>query len=311
MSNPSIKISVIICTHNPRVDYLMRVLQHLQAQTLPVSVWELLLIDNASTDRLADRFDIAWHPFGRHVREDELGLTPARLRGIAEAGNQILVFVDDDNLLDCDYLEHAVALCNCFPFLAAWGGTLRPEFEEAPEDWAKPYVPEVALRDVDSALWTANPRDTSISPVGAGLVIRKIVADAYSKRIEKDNIAKILDRRGSSLMSAGDIDMVLSCPDLGFGFGVFPELGLTHLIPRSRITEDYLARLIYAKSFSWQVLQSNRFKQNSVPKLRHMIQTYIRVLLRRGRRHARMSWAREAGTRSAARWLAKQHDKMP
>ena len=43
-----ISISAIICTHNPRPDYLRRVLDALKAQTLPKEQWELLLIDNAS-----------------------------------------------------------------------------------------------------------------------------------------------------------------------------------------------------------------------------------------------------------------------
>ena len=78
-------ISVVLCTHNPRADYLDRVLVGLRRQTLSFQRWALLLIDNASNEPLANRFDIGWHPNGRHVREDELGLTPARLRGIAES----------------------------------------------------------------------------------------------------------------------------------------------------------------------------------------------------------------------------------
>ncbi len=71
-------VSVILCTHNPRADYLDRVLVGLRRQTLSFQHWELLLIDNASKESVADRFDIGWHPNGRHVREDELGLTEAR-----------------------------------------------------------------------------------------------------------------------------------------------------------------------------------------------------------------------------------------
>ncbi len=78
-----IAVSAIICTHNPRRDYLKRVLNALQAQTLPKDEWELLIIDNASEQALATDWDLSWHPLPRHIREDELGLTPARLRGIA------------------------------------------------------------------------------------------------------------------------------------------------------------------------------------------------------------------------------------
>src|ERR1700722_2249773 len=98
-------VSVIICSHNPRENYLRRVLDALRAQTLPAQEWELLLVDNASTEPLAGRFDLSWHPNARHVREEKTGLTPARLRGIAEANGELLVFVDDDNVLRSDYLQ--------------------------------------------------------------------------------------------------------------------------------------------------------------------------------------------------------------
>ena len=105
-----LNISVILCTHNPRKDYLRRVLAGLRAQTLPLHQWELLLVDNASAASLAGRFDLSWHPNARHVREEELGLTPARLRGIREASGAILVFVDDDTVLAPDYLEQALTV---------------------------------------------------------------------------------------------------------------------------------------------------------------------------------------------------------
>jgi glycosyltransferase involved in cell wall biosynthesis len=76
------QISVIVCSHNPRIDYLTRVLVALRDQTLSPERWELLLIDNASREPLSNGFDLAWHVRGRHVREEELGLTRARLRGI-------------------------------------------------------------------------------------------------------------------------------------------------------------------------------------------------------------------------------------
>ena len=88
-------VSVILCTHNPRADYLSRVLASLRGRTLPAEQWELLLIDNASEQPLAEIRDISWHPRGRHI--SELGLTLARLRGIQESDGGLLVFVDDDN----------------------------------------------------------------------------------------------------------------------------------------------------------------------------------------------------------------------
>ena len=92
------ELSVIICTHNPREGILNRVLDALKAQTLPRGRWELLLVDNASKVPLDSQWDLTWHAQARHIREEELGLTPARLRGIRESQGKLLVFVDDDNV---------------------------------------------------------------------------------------------------------------------------------------------------------------------------------------------------------------------
>lgn len=55
-------LSVIICTHNSRTNYMRRVLDALDAQTLPKEQWELLLIDNASREKSANIWDLSWHP---------------------------------------------------------------------------------------------------------------------------------------------------------------------------------------------------------------------------------------------------------
>ena len=81
-----------------------------ETQTLLKDRWELLLVDNASKPALASSIDISWHPNGRHIAEGEIGLAPARRRGICEASADLLVFVDDDNLLDPSYLLEALAI---------------------------------------------------------------------------------------------------------------------------------------------------------------------------------------------------------
>src|SRR6516164_8039420 len=167
-------VSVILCTHNPRPDYLSRVLAALRGQILPAEQWEFLLVDNASEHPLAEIWDISWHSRGRHIREPELGLTPARLCGIRESSGELLVFVDDDNLLAQDFLQHAAAISAQFPVLGAFGsGILEPEFEVQPPPELHSKFHLLALRRVASALWTNNPRDSECKPWGAGLCVTR------------------------------------------------------------------------------------------------------------------------------------------
>src|SRR4051812_12592949 len=101
------EISVITCTHNPRREYLAKVVEALKAQTLALDRWEYLLIDNASAAERKPTVELSWHPHARLAHEPKLGLTAARLLGIAEARGSLLVFVDDDNVLPPDFLETA------------------------------------------------------------------------------------------------------------------------------------------------------------------------------------------------------------
>jgi glycosyltransferase involved in cell wall biosynthesis len=248
----NVAVSVIICAHNPRPDYLRRALDALKAQTLPPPQWELLLIDNASKEPLASAWDLSWHPLARHVREDELGLTAARLRGIKEAGGELLVFVDDDNVLAPDYLNQALNLSRARNYLGAFGGNVVGEFETPPESWVNIMFSIFAVVDVKKEQWQCSPGTGAqlMAPCGSGMVIRKIVADYWAKMSATDPLRRGLGRKGASLAGSEDIDMSLCACVLGLAVGRFPQLQLTHLIAARRLKRDYLLRLAEESAFS-------------------------------------------------------------
>jgi glycosyltransferase involved in cell wall biosynthesis len=259
-------ISVIICTHNPKPDYLRRVLEALEKQTLPKDQWELLLIDNASKEPLADVWDLSWHPGAHHVRENELGLTPARLCGIAKARSDTLVFVDDDNVLRTDFLANTVQIATEFPFLGAWGGHVEGEFEQQVPEWLKPHLHALAVRDVDRDYWANYYADNRSMPFGAGFCVRKVVADAYAQALLSRPASRNLGRKGSSLVSGEDIDMALTAYDAGFGTGLFRRLRTTHIIPKTRMTVDYLCRLLEGIEYSTHLLRRQRNSSYTPPR---------------------------------------------
>ena len=243
-------LSVIICTHNPRRDYLDRTLESLRAQTLPSEQWELLLVDNASKEPLATSVDLSWHPQGRHVLETSLGLTPARLCGIREAASDLLLFVDDDNILQPDYLAVLLQLAADNPQLACFGaGRLEPEFEQQPAPEYLSRIHYLALRTVESSQWSNVPGDCII-PWGAGLAVRRAVAERVKDVVGTCPVRKQLDRVGQNLLCGGDDEFTYAACDMGFGKGLFPALRITHLIAARRVTPDYLMNLARGRYFS-------------------------------------------------------------
>jgi glycosyltransferase involved in cell wall biosynthesis len=215
------RVSVVIPTHNPRGDYLRRVIDALREQMLPREQWELLVVDNGSRvpikagagqqdNRSAGpqdaQLDLNWHANARVVREDKLGLTYARLRGFAEAKGKLIVMVDDDNVLAPDYLEAAVRIAQEQPALGAFGGKCLPEFEVEPEPWLEARGKGLGLRDrgereeffPEAAVaeggkvgkWEGGKVKRAVrefpdcAPIGAGMVLRRDAARAYAERLQ-------------------------------------------------------------------------------------------------------------------------------
>jgi hypothetical protein len=249
-------LSVVICTYNPRSDYFRRCLDGLRSQTLPLNRWELVVVDNRSDEPVANSLDLSWHPRARSVREEAPGLTPARLRGIRETNGELLVFVDDDNVLDADFLETAVRTADDKSFLGSWSGQCRPEFEEPPPEWTRRYWGNLVIREFDNDVWSNLPRLPESMPCGAGLCVRRAVALHYLHLHESGKRSFQFDRTGSSLLSGGDNDLAACACDIGLGVGLIASLKLTHLISPERLTIDYLARLAEGIHYSSTLLDS-------------------------------------------------------
>ena len=299
-------VSVITCTHDPREDYLGQVLAALKAQTLGRERWEYIVVDNASADPLGKSLSLSWHPRARCVREERLGLTHARLRGIRESAGELLVFVDDDNVLDRDYLEVAQGVSREWAVLGAWGGQVRPIFDKPPPEWTKPYWSRLVIREFGQDRWSNLPMQHETMPSGAGLCVRRSVALFYAGLHESGRRRIILDRAGKSTVSGGDTDLASCALDLGLGMGLFTALRLGHLIPPARLEEDYLVRLVEGLAYSEVVLRSFREGVESTPRRGWTSKAAdLLRLARMNRRQRRFLSAVREGESKARRQLAR------
>lgn len=258
-------LSVIICTYNPRIDYFVRTLQSLQSQVFrePKIGWELLIIDNASVQPVAEKFDFSWKHNARIIREEQLGLTFARLRSFHEARGEILVYVDDDNILAPDYLQVTIDAFNNDNRLGAVGGRSLPVWEMDPPTWFDELGISLACRDLGEerieSHWdnsnNLNRKYPDCAPIGAGMGIRKCAFASYVNSVSNNSIRTKLGRRGNDLSSGEDNDMILSILVEGWKVAYLPELILEHLIPAKRLSISYLENYIEASNRTWvQVL---------------------------------------------------------
>jgi glycosyltransferase involved in cell wall biosynthesis len=249
------QISVIICTHNPKMKYLNRVLETLKAQSLDKSHWELLLIDNGSEELVSTYVDLSWHPNARLIREDKLGLTPARICGILNSKSNILLFVDDDNCLKYNYLELSLKHFEENALLGTLGaGKILPEFELEPSEEVRPFTQMLALRNEERAHYSNAVQFSSAIPYGAGMCILKTLALRYVESCKIRSIAAGLDRTGDALLSGGDVDLALHACNAGYLAGVVPGLELVHIIPKGRLAETYLIKIAFGHAYSHYML---------------------------------------------------------
>src|SRR5690349_6454715 len=94
-------VSVVICSYNG-AQRIPATLRHLAEQDAPGELpWEVVVVDNASTDGTAERAQVVWSDQStvplRLVSEPRPGLMHARERGLHESTYNVVTFVDDDN----------------------------------------------------------------------------------------------------------------------------------------------------------------------------------------------------------------------
>lgn len=255
LTSVDLELSVIIPTYNPDSDNLNATLNGLRNQTLGLNKWELIIIDNNSTNGILDKLDIAWHPNSSIIKEPKQGLTYSRIAGITHSKANIVVMVDDDNILSPGYLENMLAHFKANPQIGSMGGKITGLFNNyTPEKWTEEFWNMLALRDYGNEPIISEPQLTAkyptFSPVGAGMGVRRQLFSAYINEITKSG-NQITDRSGGSLSSGGDNEINIQVLKQGFSVAYFPDLVLQHIIPPVRLTKDYLARLNYESSISW------------------------------------------------------------
>jgi len=244
-------ISVVLCTHAPRQDYLRRTLLAIAAQELPRRDWELVVIDNASPVPVT----VGENLDATVVVEHELGLVAARRRGIVASTGDVIVFVDDDNVLAPTYLSIVAGIARDYPRLGVWGGQQIPEWEVPPTPDLEPYTSMLGLRFLDGDRWSLVPFDWNTAPFGAGMCVRRSAAEHWVEALDADDSRAHLGVRGASLARGEDLDIVFTTVTWGLGSGLFAGLSLTHLMPAGRSAFGHLKQLAWNNGFSGVALE--------------------------------------------------------
>jgi glycosyltransferase involved in cell wall biosynthesis len=241
--------TIVIPTHNGG-ERAVTVLRGLAAGRARRDMFEVIVVDNASTEDVAGIVsrDPAWRDLAaagvrrRVVREPIPGLTTARLRGIDEAGSDIICFLDDDTVPCEGYVDAGVAAFED-PRVGMLTSRVFPRYEVEPSAAIakREHMLAINHRLGDKTLdWGAT---ATVAPtIGAGMWIRRqALASALERR---DAWLWLPDRKGTSLSSGGDIEFGVMVGAAGFRRIYVPALRLEHHIPAGRVQMDYFKRLV-------------------------------------------------------------------
>jgi glycosyltransferase involved in cell wall biosynthesis len=240
-----IKCTVGICSFNGS-SRIGAVLDRLSKQVEVHFEWEILIIDNASTDdtsrvsmEVTERLELG---NVRVVMEDRLGLAYARQRAAAEARGEFVIFLDDDNLPEPDFVSKAAKFFDEHPKAGMVGGIIYPVWDAPPSKLAQ-KVCEFALAICNRGDEAFAYQGACSGPVGAGMCIRTMLLRNILLGRNEDLPNKVTGRRGSALSGGEDIAISVLSHRLGWENWYDPSLRCGHVIPERRMNFEYLNRI--------------------------------------------------------------------
>jgi glycosyltransferase involved in cell wall biosynthesis len=229
------ELSIIVCTYN-REKYIKKTLRYLNEQSIHPRAYEVLIIDNNSTDDTAkickDFISGGDLDHFHYFLEMNQGHTYARNRGIKESNGEYIAFLDDDAWVYSNYCENIIHYFNANPEVVALGGKITPVYEGQPPPWMTKYLwPLVAGLDMGDDI---REFKHAKYPIGANMAFRATVFKDYGY-FNTD-----LGRRGTELEGGDEKDMVYRLKKDGRKVHYVPSIHVKHIIPESRTQMSYI-----------------------------------------------------------------------
>lgn len=236
-SRANLDITVILCTYN-RCRDLAGALESIAASEVLSSVtWEVLVVDNNSTDQTRSTVEDFCRRYPEHfhyVFEPKQGKSHALNTGIANAGGEVLVFVDDDVKVEPTWLQNITAALLHDGEWAGVGGRTLPLQKFEPPDW----VPKDFEKDWGGIVFAHfdlgdNASELDRPPYGANMAFRKSVFEKHGGfRID-------LGPAPGSQIRNEDTELGRRLLAAGERLRYEPTAVVYHPVPDGRITQGY------------------------------------------------------------------------
>jgi glycosyltransferase involved in cell wall biosynthesis len=243
-------ITVTVCTHN-RARSLQRTLASLAQMNVPPDVtWELIVVDNNSSDDTRSVVEEFARTSGLNVRyvfEAKQGLSHARNTGVREARGKVVAFTDDDVVVDSNWitgLGAALLGLNAMAVggrcLADWDGVVKPSWvqTDGPFRLREEFFLEFNLGD--------QLKLTRIPPWGLNMAFRKKAFEKYG--LFRADLGVV----GSKRMLGEDTEFGRRLVQAGEKIAYAPNAIVRHPIDPRRLTKPYVLSYYFSSGQSSQ-----------------------------------------------------------
>ena len=230
----SMRVTIAICTWNRSAD-LDKTLNEFPSLVIPEGIeWEILVVNNNCTDNTDEI--IARHSTHLPIRrcfEPTPGHSSARNCAMAHATGDLIIWTDDDVLVDPKWVSEYVAAAQAWPEAQFFGGIIEPHFAEPPPTWIKRNIEILngpfAIRDFGDEVRPLAP-DEFIFGANMGFRRDTLLATRFDTS---------LGRVGNQLISGDDMAMVQKFRDRGLQGIWIGTSRVQHMIPLSRMQVAY------------------------------------------------------------------------
>lgn len=247
MSDTNPEASVIVCTRN-RSASLAEACEAILAIDFPTDRWEMIVVDNMSTDdtlAVAQALAEKYPDLVRVLQESEIGLSAARNAGVRAARGEVIAFIDDDAFPEPGWLQALVDVFDRGDVLAA-GGPVEPLFQGDLPDWFdERYMPYITVWDKGPEVQTLTYNEY---PRGANLAFHREVFERFGL------FSTHLGRKGKNLLSCEELELCLRIERSGGKILYVPGARIRHLTVAERVTCDWLLKRFAAQGRSEAII---------------------------------------------------------
>jgi glycosyltransferase involved in cell wall biosynthesis len=258
----TLPLSIVLCTLN-RAKLLREAVLSIIQQDFPKSDYEIVVVDNGSTDQTAAVVrELQNKAPIRYLRDDRIGLCIARNTGWQAARGRYIAFFDDDAKAKPGWLAAIRDAFERNPVIGVVGGRVAPIWEGVRPPWLADDI-ACSLTIVD---WGSSEKViTDIRRewlVGANMAVPKAVL------AEIGGFHPWLDRVGNNLLSSGDVFLQKQVIRRGYQCLYVPAIAIEHLVPPSRLAQDWFMRRFYWQGVSDAVMQLIEQSPSTTKRLR-------------------------------------------